>query len=97
MVTRALAWLARAGVRAKERRSDLVLAFPFQDSEDQRKLRELCARVLRDRYRARRRWHTSSRIYRMKTEPNQALEPTTTAVTPRAFARVAPSAAVAHL
>jgi hypothetical protein len=30
-------------------------------------------------------------------EPNQALEPTTTAVTPRADARVAPSAVVAHL
>ena len=29
--------------------------------------------------------------------PNQALEPTTTAVTPRAGARVAPAAAVAHL
>jgi TonB family protein len=30
-------------------------------------------------------------------EPNQALEPTTTAVTPRADARVAPSVVVAHL
>jgi hypothetical protein len=33
----------------------------------------------------------------MKSEANQALEPTTTAVTPRAGARVAPSAVVAHL
>ena len=32
-----------------------------------------------------------------KTEPNQALEPTTTAVTPRAYARVAPAAVAAHL
>jgi hypothetical protein len=29
--------------------------------------------------------------------PNQALEPTTTSVTPRAGARVAPAAVVAHL
>ena len=29
--------------------------------------------------------------------PNKALEPTTTAVTPRACARVAPAAVVAHL
>jgi hypothetical protein len=29
--------------------------------------------------------------------PNQALEPTATAVTPRACARVAPAVAVAHL
>ena len=36
-------------------------------------------------------------IETMKTEPNQALEPTTTAVTPRAFARVAPAAVAAHL
>jgi hypothetical protein len=33
----------------------------------------------------------------MKTEPNQAPEPTSTAVTPDADASVAPSAAVAHL
>ena len=33
----------------------------------------------------------------MKTEPNQALEPTTTAVTPRADARVAPAVVAAHL
>jgi hypothetical protein len=31
------------------------------------------------------------------TEPNQALEPTTTAVTDRAIARSAPAAVVAHL
>jgi len=31
------------------------------------------------------------------TEPNQALEPTALLVTPRAFARVAPSSAAAHL
>jgi len=31
------------------------------------------------------------------TEPNQSLEPTALLVTPRAFARVAPSSAVAHL
>ncbi len=31
------------------------------------------------------------------TEPNQALEPTPIAVTPRADARVAPATAVAHL
>ena len=31
------------------------------------------------------------------TEANQALEPTTTAVTPRADARVAPAAVAAHL
>jgi hypothetical protein len=38
------------------------------------------------------------KVARMKpTEPNQALEPTTTAVTPRADARVAPAAVVAHL
>jgi hypothetical protein len=33
----------------------------------------------------------------IKTEPNQALEPTTTAVTDRAGARSAPAAVVAHL
>ncbi len=33
----------------------------------------------------------------MKTEPNQALEPTTTAVTFRAGARLAPAALVADL
>ena len=33
----------------------------------------------------------------VKTEPNQAPEPTTTAVTPRADARVAPAAVAAHL
>jgi len=33
----------------------------------------------------------------MKKEPNQAPEPTTTAVTPRADARVAPVAVAAHL
>jgi hypothetical protein len=33
----------------------------------------------------------------MKTEPNQAPEPTSTAVTPDADASVAPSAAVAHI
>ena len=33
----------------------------------------------------------------IKTEPNQSLEPTALLVTPRAFARVAPSSAVAHL
>jgi hypothetical protein len=33
----------------------------------------------------------------MKKEPNQALEPTTTAVTIRAAARLAPAAVVAHL
>jgi hypothetical protein len=32
-----------------------------------------------------------------KKEPNQALEPTTTAVTDRADARSAPAAVVAHL
>ena len=37
------------------------------------------------------------RILRKPTEPNQALEPTALLVTPRAFARVAPSSAVAHL
>jgi hypothetical protein len=31
------------------------------------------------------------------TQPNQSLEPTTLLVTPRAFARVAPSRVVAHL
>ena len=34
---------------------------------------------------------------KMKTEANQSLEPTALLVTPRAFARVAPSSAVAHL
>jgi len=34
---------------------------------------------------------------RMNTSPNHALEPTALLVTPRAFARVAPSSAVAHL
>ena len=33
----------------------------------------------------------------MKPEPNKAVEPTPVAVTPRAFARVAPSTSVAHL
>jgi hypothetical protein len=33
----------------------------------------------------------------MKTEPNQALEPTRTAVTDRADARSAPAVRVAHL
>jgi hypothetical protein len=33
----------------------------------------------------------------MKKEPNQPLEPTTTAVTNRAGARFAPAAVVAHL
>jgi hypothetical protein len=33
----------------------------------------------------------------MKPEPNQTLEPTTTAVTDRADARSAPAAVVAHL
>ena len=33
----------------------------------------------------------------MNPEPNQALEPTTTAVTIRAGARLAPAAVVAHL
>jgi hypothetical protein len=33
----------------------------------------------------------------MKNEPNQALEPTPIAVTPRADARVAPATGVAHL
>jgi hypothetical protein len=33
----------------------------------------------------------------LEEKPNQALEPTTTAVTPRAGARVAPSVVVAHL
>ncbi len=33
----------------------------------------------------------------MKEEPNQALEPTTTAVTIRADARLAPAVVVAHL
>ncbi len=38
------------------------------------------------------------KVARMKpTEPNQALEPTTTAVTDRAGARSAPAAVVAHL
>jgi hypothetical protein len=32
-----------------------------------------------------------------KNRPNQALEPTTPAVTPRADARVAPAVVVAHL
>jgi hypothetical protein len=39
----------------------------------------------------------SYRIETKKKEPNQALEPTPTAVTPRADARVAPAAGVAHL
>src|ERR1043166_201878 len=34
---------------------------------------------------------------RTKTPPNQALEPTSTGVTPRAYARVAPPALVPHL
>jgi hypothetical protein len=38
-----------------------------------------------------------SLYYLRKKEPNQALEPTTTAVTIRAGARLAPSAVVAHL
>jgi ribosomal protein S18 acetylase RimI-like enzyme len=37
------------------------------------------------------------RWQKRKTEPNQALEPTTTAVTDRAIARSAPAAVVAHL
>ncbi len=37
------------------------------------------------------------RFWRMKKEPNQALEPTPIAVTPRADARVAPATGVAHL
>jgi hypothetical protein len=36
-------------------------------------------------------------FFAMSQRANQALEPTATAVTPRAGARVAPSAAVAHL
>jgi len=36
-------------------------------------------------------------IHVLKKEPNQALEPTTTSVTPRADARVAPAVVVAHL
>jgi hypothetical protein len=41
---------------------------------------------------------TGGTSFKMKTtEPNQALEPTTTAVTDRAGARSAPAAVVAHL
>ena len=40
-------------------------------------------------------WRSAVPIYEKR--PNQAPEPTTTLVTPRAFARVAPSMVVAHL
>jgi hypothetical protein len=39
----------------------------------------------------------SDGVYRVQKKPNQALEPTTTAVTNRADARFAPAAVVAHL
>ncbi len=38
-----------------------------------------------------------TQLWKKKPEPNQALEPTTTAVTNRADARFAPAAVVAHL
>jgi hypothetical protein len=40
---------------------------------------------------------TDTRIHEMKTEHNQALEPTPTAVTFCAYAQPAPAADVAHL
>jgi hypothetical protein len=39
----------------------------------------------------------SKPFYMTKKEPNQTPEPTTLLVTPRAFARLAPSRVVAHL